>query len=168
MKKYYFTLCFAALYFFAIASSFGQVTRVAVFPFENRDGNMKYNLWSYKLQDSLSKAFVQNDPDELNYHIVPADSVEKMLAEMNLDPTNPQYLSDMWKAVEKLNVQRVVIGNFNIQANRFLINAYIYDPKTKLPNPNYQARDIFKSEDKVYESIAIISKKLRSGVLGNE
>lgn len=96
---------------------------------------------------------------------MPQDSVEAILASLNLDPMNPQYQSDMWKAVDALNVDRVIIGNFNIQAGKFLINAYIYDPTIKLPDPRYQAKDIFKSEDKIYECIPIITKRLRPAAM---
>ena len=141
-----------------IAFSFNSLIskdRIAVFPFINTEGTLELNIWSYNLQDSLTKAFVSaNDGDY--YDIVPVDSIEMVLAEMNLDPTNPQYKTDMWKAAERLNIKKVVTGNFNLQSGTYLINAYVYDVKIKLPHPRYQAKDIFKKEDTIYESIPII------------
>ena len=113
------------------------------FRFRIWDGDLKYNIWSYNLQDSLTKSMGNLEQNGTSYYIVPADSVEIMLADLNLDPNNPQYQTDMWKVAKKLNVKKVVTGNFNIQANRFLLNAYVYDVKLKLPHPQYQARDIF-------------------------
>ena len=99
---------------FLIASSiaFSQ-TRVAVLPFQNMDGQIDYNILCYDLQEALTEALIEADDTGESYYIVPADSVEIILAELNLDPSNPQYKSDMWKAVELLNIKKVVVGNFN-------------------------------------------------------
>lgn len=141
--------------------------RVAVFPFYNMDGNLDYEMWSYDLQDSLAKKLALDDPDELNYRIVPVDSVEIILAEFNLDPTNPEYESDMWKAAEALNVKRVVSGDFIKQSGKFVVNAFVYDVHLKLPHPQYQAKNLFKPEERLYSVIPIIAKRLRQAVIGN-
>lgn len=159
------TLCFIVVccFLFATANIIAQ-TRIAVLPFQNKDGLMDLNVWSYKLQDSLYKSLKEQDPAQENFVVVPADSIEAVLSSMNLDPNNPQYLSDMWKAVISLNIQKVITGNFNIQAEKFLINAYIYDVVTKMPNPRFQARDIFKSQAEIMESIGIITRRLMPGL----
>lgn len=139
-------------------------TRVVVLPFQNMDGNLELNIISYQLSDSLNLKLLEDEELTKNIEIVPLDSVETIMADLNLDPTNPQYPSDMWKAISMLNVSKVVTGNFNVQAQRFLINAYIYDVETKLPDPNYQVRDIFKKKEKIFESVDIISRKIKEGL----
>lgn len=161
MKKLIFML-FVFLLFTFITNS--QV-RIAVLPFQNMDGNLKFNIHSYKLQDSVFKALEALDPEHKHYVLVPLSEIEEKLSEMNLDPTNPQYPSDMWKAVTLLNAQFVVTGNFNYQAERFLINAYIYDSDTKLPNLAHQARDIFKSEEEILSAVRIIIKRIKPGLV---
>ena len=150
MKKTIYFI--AGLIIFSAISSFSQV-RIAVFPFMNKDGNLKLNLWCYKFQDSLTKALFNRDPEEKYYRIVPFDSVENILAQLNLDPSNPQYPSDMWKAADSIHVKWVVTGNFIINGGRFLVDGYAFNMKTKLPNSKYQAKDIFKKEEKVMECI---------------
>ena len=140
-------------------------TRIAVLPFQNMDGKLERNIWCYKLQDSLTNALKAKDPDCKYFKIVPSDSIEQILAGMNLDPNNPQYLSDMWKAVKILNIEKVISGNFNIQADRYLINAYIYEVRTRMAVPDYQARDIFKSEENIMESIPMIVKRIIKGLI---
>ncbi|MCL5991891.1 MAG: hypothetical protein M1419_07290 [Bacteroidetes bacterium] len=150
MKKLIFLI--VGLIIVSVISSFSQV-RIAVFPFMNKDGNLKLNLWCYKFQDSLTKALINRDPEEKFFRIVPFDSVESILAQLNLDPNNPQYQSDMWKAADSIHVKWVVTGNFIINGGKFLIDAYAFNMKTKLPNSKYQAKDIFKKEEKVMECI---------------
>lgn len=158
MKRWFLPILLSA-FLLSFVGSIAQV-RVAVFPFRNMDGNLKLNIWCYQLQDSLMKALIKANEGAAMYAIVPADSIEMMLTELNIDPSNPQYETDMWTVAKKLNCKKVVTGNFNYQAERFLINAYIYDVKLKLAHPNYQARDIFKSEQNIYEAVNEIVESL--------
>lgn len=139
-------------------------TRIAVLPFKNLDGKLEYNEWCFNLQDSLAKSLRSKDINENQYRIVPIDSLELALAELNLDPDNPQYFTDLWKAIKKLNVNKVVSGEFNIQGETIIINAKIYDVKLKLPLPNNQARDIFRKINDAYSSIDEISEIILPGI----
>jgi TolB-like protein len=139
-------------------------TRVAVLPFQNMDGQIDYNILCYDLQESLTEALIEADDTGEEYYIVPSDSVEIVLAELNLDPSNPQYKSDLWKAVELLNIKKVVVGNFNKQSDKFLINTYIYDVKMRMAYPNYQAKDIFKTRENILESIEKIVPAIQPGL----
>ncbi len=139
-------------------------TRIAVLPFQNMDGDLTLNLWCYELQDSLTNALLAQDPEENFYRVVPSDSVETLLTEFNIDPNNPQYQSDVWKTIKLLNVKKVVTGNFNIQYNNILINAYIYNVRTRMADPEFQARDIFLEKPDYMKSINIILPQLVPGL----
>ncbi|NLO19489.1 MAG: hypothetical protein GX121_06375 [Ignavibacteria bacterium] len=139
-------------------------TRIAVLPFQNMDGDLSLNLWCYELQDSLASALLAEDAEEQFYRVVPSDSVEALLSEFNIDPSNPQYQSDVWKTIRMLNVKKVVTGNFNIQYNSILINAYIYNARTRVANPEFQAKDIFLEKPDYMKSISIMIPKLLPGL----
>lgn len=135
--------------------------RVAVFPFRNMDGQLEYNIWRDRLSDSLAIALQQEDIEHKAFYIVPNDSVAEVLAAMNLDPNNPQYESDKWKAAAQLNITRVITGNFNIQSGgKMSLNVYIYDIETKLPDVNHQVKNLYRDIDKVLETIPKMVKKL--------
>jgi len=146
-------------------SLFSDPIRIAVLPFENMDGKIDANVWCYDLQDSVYKALKAADPNGEHYEIVSPDEIEDVLAELNLDPSNPQYKSDVWKAIKLLKVKKVVMGNFNIQADKFLINCYIYDAKMKLPDPDNKIRDIFKTEAEILSAVAEIVEALLPGLI---
>lgn len=136
-------------------------TRFAVLPFQNGEGKIDLNVWCYSLQDSVQKLVSTLDPEQKYIQIVPADSVEELLAELNLDPTNPQYPTDMWKAVKSLNVEKVITGNFYYRAEKLLINAYVYDVRTKLADPRHQAKNIFKDIEDGLSAVPIIVNQLK-------
>ncbi len=133
--------------------------RVAVLPFRNMNGSFDYAERCYDLADSLYRSLDALQGDE-SFDLVPADSVEDVLAGLNLDPSNPQYVSDMWKAVELLQVDKVITGGFNVKYKKIFVNAYIYDVETKLAEPKFQAKNIFKKYDKALEAVPLIVKKL--------
>ena len=158
-KSFLKCILFFAILIFSFNLATSQV-RIAVLPFQNMDGEMRLNIWCYKLQDSVTNALKEKDPTSKYFYIVPADSVEELVTGLNIDPTNPQYPSDVWKVIKAMNVQYVVMGNFNKQVKKILINAYIYNVRTKLPNNKYQARDIFLEEPTILESVPVIIKEI--------
>ncbi|MBU3678272.1 MAG: hypothetical protein FGM32_01530 [Candidatus Kapabacteria bacterium] len=138
--------------------------RVVVLPFRNMSHDIQYNSWNYKFADSLRSALIEADPAGGSYTIVPADSVELALADLNLDPDNPQYESDMWKAVRNLKALKAVQGNFQLRGERVLINCYIYDMESMLADETNQAKDIFKTPTTFLEAIRPIVKRIRPGL----
>ena len=145
--------------FFCSFNLFSQV-RIAVLPFSNLDGNFDLNTWCYELQDSLTKALKAADPEEQKMVIIPAEKVIDALDNLNVDANSSSFDADKWQIVSDLQVDRIISGNFRIAANRFLINAYIYYPETRLLDPDYQAKDIFRREDKVLDAVPIIVRQL--------
>lgn len=166
--KYISKLFFVSLFFLTIyALPANAQIRIAVMPFQNMDGNSAFDHWCTDIRDSLQTEIMSGDPEEYNYRVIPIDSVQIVLQELNYDPEDPNAMTTMWKAMEILKVERVVSGNFNVQAGKLLINAYVYYTDLKLAHPKYQVKNLFKSEEQVLSVIPIIHKKLRQAILGN-
>lgn len=138
--------------------------RVAVLPFRNMDGAIKYNPWCIQLADSLTRELLTIDPAQQKFVIIPADSIDMAISELNLDPTNPQYESDVWKAVISLKAERVIQGNFFMQHERVLLNAYIFDPETKMSDPTNQAKNMYKAPSAILDVIKPMARKLHPGL----
>ena len=159
--KNYFKLFASLLLALLILSSYAFAQpKVVVLPFQNMDGNMDLNTICYEMQDSVYKAFLDKNQNHKYLQLIPLEEVEEVLFEMNLDPANPQYPTDMWTAVKKLGAQYVILGRFNVQANRILMNTYIFDVDMKLAYPDYQALDMFKPQEKILESVPYILEQL--------
>ena len=147
-----------------VGSDLCAQVRVVVLPFRNMSHDIKYNAWNYQFGDSLRAALVEADPEAREYVIVPSDSVELALADLNLDPNNPQYESDMWKAVRNLGARKAVQGNFQLRGERVLINCYVYDMESMMADATNQAKDIYKSPTTFLEAIRPIVKRIRPGL----
>lgn len=132
--------------------------RVAVLPFRNMDGDLRYNLWCYRFADSVAVLLTRADTAQQHYRIIPRDSLEMVLGELNLDPTTPQYDSDIWKAAQLLRADKVVTGNFNLLPGKILVNAYIYDVRTKREEGS--ARNLYRPEERADELSRLIVDRL--------
>jgi hypothetical protein len=140
-------------------------SRVAVLPIRNMDGNLNLNSYCYSIADSLRSSLMLADAHGKSYTIVPADSVEAVLAELNVDPNNPQYESDLWKSVALLHCDYAITGSFNTNAGRMLVNVYTYSVETKLPNTTHAAVNIFKAPEKILSMIPVMRDKLLPGLI---
>ncbi len=147
------------------ATHIAAQTRVVVLPFRNMDGEVSLNVWSYDLADSLRNALLAIDPNQTAFVIVPSDSVEMAIAELNLDPTNAQYESDIWTAVANLKADRVVQGNFFRRNDKVLMNAYVYDVEFKMADPENQAKNIYKIPTELLSAVPVMAKRLHPGLL---
>jgi len=143
----------------AAVSALAQ-SRVVVLPFRNMDGEIRYNAWSLELSDSLAKSILATDPTQTKFVVIPNDSVEMAISELNLDPTNPQYQSDVWKAVKRMGAVMVVQGNFFLRGERVLMNAYVYDMATRMAHQTCFAKDIYKTPTTYMEAVPVMVKKL--------
>ncbi len=144
-------------------SAFAQ-QRVAVLPFRNMDRDIQYNAWSVQLADSVYEALRQLDGNGTDFVLIEPDSIEMAIADLNLDPTNPQYESDMWKAVRTLGATKAVQGNFQLRGDRVLINCYVYDMTSMLPDGTNQAKDLYKSTTTFLETVRPIVKRIAPGL----
>lgn len=139
-----------------VCSTLVAQTRVAVLPFRNTNGYMEYNERCYQLADSISIALQKHVKENSSFVMVPVDSVMEVLASLNLDPINPQYESDMWKAAELLHVERVVTGTFNVKYNKIFINAFVFNVASKLSDSEHEARSVYRAYDKTFDAIPTI------------
>lgn len=137
----------------------GQV-RVAVLPIKNLDGNMQLLTYSYSIADSLRALLSAHPEHGKQFSMIPADTMEQALAEFNLDPTSPQFESDLWRGIAKLNCKYAITGSFEITGGRMVLNLYVYDVATKLADQTHAARNLFKAPDKIFEVLPIAVKKL--------
>ncbi len=153
-------VCFLAM---LGVDSYAQV-RIAVLPFRNMDRDIQYNVWSMQMADSLYKALQAMEPGQRAFVLIPPDSIEMAIAELNLDPLNPQYESDMWKAVRNLGATRAVQGNFQLRGDRVLVNCYVYDLSSMLADTENQAKDLYKPKGAILETIRPIVKKIYPGL----
>ncbi len=140
--------------------SLSAQVRVAVLPIKNLDGNLQLLTYSYAIADSLRALLAEHPEHGKTFVVIPADTMEQALAEFNLDPTSPQFESDLWRAIAKLNCAYAITGSFEITGGRMVLNLYAYDVKTKLADQTNAARNLFKTPENIFQVLPIAVRKL--------
>ena len=154
MTKYVITFF---LFFSVVVCS---QTKIAILPFSNLDGNADYNKYCYEIQDSLTKAFLNVDAEKKIIDVLSLEEVDNAMSDMNLDANAPNFDGEKWRVLEILQCDRVISGTFRVVGERFVVNAYIYYPATRVSDLVHQAKDIFKREDKILEVVPVITRRL--------
>ncbi len=149
----------AAVLIASVLSLSAQV-RVAVLPIKNLDGNLQLLTYSYAIADSLRALLAEHPEHGKTFVVIPPDTMEQALAEFNLDPTSPQFESDLWRAIAKLNCAYAITGSFEITGGRMVLNLYAYDVKTKLADQTNAARNLFKTPENIFQVLPIAVRKL--------
>ncbi|MBL8003695.1 MAG: hypothetical protein JNL36_01245 [Candidatus Kapabacteria bacterium] len=157
------TICILAILFCISYIDTLSQTTVAVLPFRNMDGNIKLDVYSSKLSDSLYKE-IEKIAGDLGIKLITNEQVEKTISSLKEGETHPNYEATMWKAAEMLGTNKVVSGTFNMQNDRLLVNAYIYDSVLRLQDSQNKAINLFKAPESVMEVIPIIVRKLKPGL----
>ncbi len=146
----------AGLLLVGITVAVNAQVRIAVLPFQNLHGLVDYNELCYTLADSLAKALQQ----EQNQHfvVIHPDTVDLAVLEVNLNPDNPQFLSDRWIVAAKLGADKVITGTLNVRYGKVFVNVYVYDMKTK--KAEFQLRNLYRSQKQYLALVGRIVPKL--------
>jgi len=147
-----------------LSAAIAAPSKVTVLPFTNIDGEIDRNIVAYDLQEAIH-AELEAIGEGNGFELVPLIDVEMELSGLNLDPSNPQYESDLWKAVNNLGVKKVVLGSYDYDDGKYLVNAYVYDSRMKLPHPRFQSKDNFIDEAKVTELAKKIVNDLKGAIV---
>jgi TolB-like protein len=153
------------MFCFLLPNSLSAQKRVVVLPFKNMAGEVALNPWRFELADSLRTALLGIDPEQKSFMMVDQDSVELAISDLNLDPNNAQYESDVWRAVKNLHADLAVSGNFLLRGDRVLMNAYVYDVEYQIANQEHQAKNLYKTPTTYLEAVAVMAKKLHPALI---
>lgn len=145
---------------FAVTVATMAQVRVAVLPVKNSTGNLKLLSYSYAIADTLRTLLAAHPDNGKTFFVIPADSIEQALAEFSVDPSSPQYESDLWRAIARLQCKYAITGSFDVTGERMVLNLYVYDVATKLADQTHAARNLFRAPEKIFEVLPRAVKQL--------
>jgi len=93
-----------------------------------------------------------------NFTVIHPDTVDLAVLEVNLNPDNPQFLSDRWIVAAKLGADKVITGTLNVRYGKVFVNVYVYDIETK--KAVLQLRNLYRSQEQYLELVERILPKL--------
>ncbi len=133
-----------------------QPSRIAVLPLQNLHGLIDYNALCYEFADSLAKALRKQSSRQ--FTVIHPDTVDLAVLQVNLNPDNPQFLSDRWIVAAKLGADKVVTGTLNVRYGKVFINIAVYDIRTK--RAEFQLRNLYRSQKQYLQLVNQVAQKV--------
>ena len=113
----------------------GEKVVVAIFPFKNLSGEVKYDSLMFSFSDSLEQFFNKNFPLESHsYKIIPMQDVKDQIAALNIDLKGITYETKTWEVAKLLGAEKIIWGTYYVKYEKAQIEAKVVDVKTKMPN----------------------------------
>lgn len=115
---------------------------IAIFPFKNVTGEVKYDDLGWSFADSLQNYLNATAPAGTSFTLVPMDEIRDQMLAQNVDVKSPSYEGDVWMVAEALGAKKIVWGTYIVKYEKANIETKVYDIKTVMPDPQHFAERI--------------------------
>ncbi|MBC8145027.1 MAG: hypothetical protein H7X80_05535 [bacterium] len=139
-----------AIVLFVIASSTllsqapppSEPVLIALCPFKNVTGEVKYDSLGWTFVDSLQIYLNSSELAGKEFTLVPMDDIRDQMLAQNVDVKSPSYEGDVWMVAEALGAKKIVWGTYIVKYEKANIETKVYDAKTVMPDPQHFAERI--------------------------
>lgn len=115
---------------------------IAIFPFKNLSGEVKYDSLSWAYADSLVSYLNLQSGANTVYHLIPMGDVRDQMLAQNVDVKSPSYETDIWKLAQLLGATKLVWGTYFVKYDKANLEAKVIDLKTAMPDNTHFAEKI--------------------------
>ena len=145
------TLLLRTLLFLIVATSgvaFAQEAQqedpvvIAIFPFKNVTGEVKYDSLGWWFVDSLEVYLNKSELAGRVFSLVPMTDIRDQMLAQNIDVKSPSYEGDVWMAAEALGATKIVWGTYIVKYDKANIETKVVDAKTLMPDARHFAERI--------------------------
>ncbi len=141
------------------APASGPVT-IAIFPFKNLSGEVKYDSLSWAYADSLYSYLKAQPGSGTVYSLVTMDDVRDQMLAQNVDVKSPSYETDVWGLAKALGAVRLVWGTYFVKYDKANLEAKVVDVKTAMPNNQYYAEKIRPAYTEALKTVETLAQRI--------
>jgi hypothetical protein len=142
MKKIFFPLLLLVLLCGATAAMAQEPTTIAIFPFKNLSGEVKYDSLSWSFADSLAVALGAKPEAGKAFNLVSMDDVRDQMLAQNVDIKSPSYETDVWTVAKLLGAKKIVWGTYFVKYEKANLEAAVVDTKTLMKDETHKAEKL--------------------------
>ena len=140
-----------------LRSSHGRIS-VAIMPFQNMTGDIRWNIWQDVIQDNLI-TYLSNFSEELQ--VRQSESIKSMLQIKDLTDYSSITPSLAGTISQKLNADIFINGSLNKADNTIRINAQLIDSKTEEIFKSFQIEGLAEEEN-IFPFIDSLSLEIKN------
>jgi hypothetical protein len=162
MKKLFLLPLFLLL--ISVGASAQTPIRIAIFPFKNLTGEVKYDSLSWAYTDSLVKYLNTKEPAGILYTLVPVEEIRDQMLALNIDQKSPSYETDVWELAKLLGATKIVWGTYFVKYEKANLEAKVIDAKTMLADATNFADRIKLPYTAALESVQMLGDLILPGL----
>ena len=133
---------------------------VAIFPFKNLYGEVKYDSLSWSFADSLYAYLTSLPGHGTTYTLLPMDDLRDQMIALNIDVKSPSYETDVWKVVRALGARIIVWGTYLVKYEKANIEVKVINARTIMPDPVYFAEKIRVPYPLALSTVVVVGDKI--------
>ena len=126
----------------AQSASGSEPVVIAIFPFKNVTGEVKYDELGWSFADSLEKYLNTSELAGKEFTLVPTSDIRDQMLAQNVDVKSPSYEGDVWMVAEALGAKKVIWGTYVVKYDKANIETKVIDVKTVMPDAQHFADKI--------------------------
>jgi hypothetical protein len=133
---------------------------IAIFPFKNVTGEVKYDDLGWSYIDSLQNYLNASPLAGTVFTLVPVNDIRDQMLAQNIDIKSPSYEGDVWMAAEALGATKIVWGSYIVKYEKANIEAKVIDAKTLMPDAQHFADRIRLLYTDALTSVPTVGEKI--------
>jgi hypothetical protein len=143
----------------ALAQETKPVT-IAIFPFKNVTGEVKYDDLGWSYVDSLATYLNASPAAGTAFTLIPVSDIKDQMLAQNIDIKSPSYEGDVWMVAEALGATKIIWGTYIVKYEKANIEVKVIDAKTLMPDAQHVADKIRLLYADALTSVGTVADKI--------
>jgi hypothetical protein len=141
-----------------------QPVTIAIFPFRNVTGEVKYDELGWTFIDSLENYLNATAGAGTSFKLIPVDDIRDQMLAQNIDVKSPSYEGDVWMVAEALGASKIIWGSYVVKYEKANLEVKVIDAKTLMPDPAAVADRLRPLYPEALTTVATVGDKILPGL----
>lgn len=137
---------------------------IALFPFRNVTGEVKYDELGWTYIDSLEDYLNASPEAGKSFTLIPVSDIRDQMLAQNIDVKSPSYEGDVWMVAEALGAKKIIWGNYIVKYEKANLEVKVIDAKTLMPDPSAMADRLRPLYAEALTTVSIVGDKILPGL----
>lgn len=137
---------------------------IALFPFRNVTGEVKYDDLGWTYIDSLENYLNATAPAGKSFTLIPVDDIRDQMLAQNIDLKSPSYEGDVWMVAEALGAKKIIWGSYIVKYEKANLEVKVIDARTLMPDPKAVAERLRPLYTDALTTVPTVGEKILPGL----
>jgi TolB-like protein len=137
---------------------------IAIFPFKNLYGEVRFDDLSWDYADSLESWLNAQPGAGETFKLIPNIDVRDQLLAQNVDVKSPSYETDVWEIGEALGADKMIWGTYYTKYEKVYLKVQIIDLSINMADPEHEGESKGLKYEHALQSVTEVGEMLLPGL----